>query len=180
MTKGRLSKWTIRRLAEGDAEALAGFYNGRSESSRRTFRPLGWWTTTAEACAKVVRDNVLYDNITCENVAHDAQLAAPKYDLVAWHLGQIVGWSFVWNVHSAEPTFGLGVADAYHRKGLGSRLMDRVLEAAQSLGLKKIYLTVVQDNRVAWQMYARRGFSRYGEFVDERDGLAYYRMAIDL
>jgi hypothetical protein len=25
-------------------------------------------------------------------------------------------------------------------------------------------------------MYGRRGFKRYGEFTDEKDGLAYFRM----
>ena len=61
--------------------------------------------------------------------------------------------------------------------GLGSALMDQVLESAQGLGMTKIELTVVQDNDIARQMYERRGFRRYGEFVDEKDGLAYFRMA---
>jgi ribosomal protein S18 acetylase RimI-like enzyme len=46
------------------------------------------------------------------------------------------------------------------------------------LGIEKLELTVVQDNYVAWQMYERRGFKRHGEFVNEKDGLAYYKMTL--
>ena len=55
-------------------------------------------------------------------------------------------------------------------------LMDRILDVSAELGLEELYLTVVQDNHVAYKLYTRRGFCRYGEFVDEKDGLAYYRM----
>ena len=158
--------YEIRRLAEGDAEALAEFYNGLSERSRRTFRPLGW-TAGLEACLDIVRDQV----------AGDRSLdRGSKYDLVAWCDRQIVGWGFVWNLHAEGPTFGLGVADAHQGRGLGSALMDRVLEVAQGLGLRQVELTVVQDNLVARRLYEGRGFRRYGEFVDQKDGLAYDRM----
>jgi hypothetical protein len=40
----------LRRLAPGDAEALAAFYNGLREASKRTFRPLGVTTTVAVDC----------------------------------------------------------------------------------------------------------------------------------
>jgi ribosomal protein S18 acetylase RimI-like enzyme len=93
-------------------------------------------------------------------------------------VGQIVGWSFIWDLQSDEPTFGLGVADACQGRGLGSELMDRVMEAARERALYKVYLTVVQDNQVAWRMYEQRGFVRYGEFVGG-DGLNYFRMVAE-
>jgi hypothetical protein len=57
--------------------------------------------------------------------------------------------------------------------------MDRVMRGARKRALHKVYLTVVQDNSVAWQMYQRRGFVRYGEFVGQ-DGQDYYRMVAEL
>ena len=161
----------ICRLRPGDAAALAEFYNGLSERSRTTFRPLGW-TTCMEACAGIVRDQATPAPVPGDRPLHQGR----KYDLVVLCDQQIVGWSFVWSLHSDQPTFGLGVADAYQGRGLGAALMDRVLEAAQGLGIRHLELTVVQDNLVAWQMYARRGFKRYREYVDEKDGVAYYRM----
>lgn len=160
--------WRIRRLRAEEASALARFYNGLSEGSRRTFRPLGW-ETDVDACEKIVQGNQ----------------AGAKYDLVAV-LGsgcggqsEIVGWGFVWDLGSEEPNLGLGIADAYHGQGMGGALIDRVLGDVREMGLRQVYLIVVQDNHVARRLYEGRGFVRYGECVGE-DGLAYYRMVVTL
>ena len=154
----------IRRIRWGDESALVEFYNGLSESSKRTFRPIGY-TTTLNVCEDIIQDN--------------KSEREKKFDLVALHETRIVGWCFLWNLESGEPTFGLGVADAYHGKGLGSKLMDSVMKTARERGLKKILLTVVQYNEVAWKLYEKRGFVKYGEFVGE-DGLDYFRMVAEL
>ena len=150
----------IRRIKSGDENALVEFYNGLSESSKRTFRPIGY-TTTLSVCENIIKDN--------------SPEIDQKFDLVALHETRIVGWSFLWNLKSGEPTFGLGIADDFHGKGLGSKLIESVMETARERGLKKIFLTVVQYNQVAWNMYEKRGFVKYGEFVGE-DGLDYFRM----
>ena len=154
----------IRRIRLGDESALVEFYNALSESSKRTFRPIGY-TTTLNACENIIKDN----NPEIEK----------EFDLVGLHETRIVGWSFLWNLESGEPTFGLGVADDFQGRGLGSRLMDSVMKAARERGLKKVLLTVVQYNQVAWKMYEKRGFVKYGEFVGE-DGLDYWRMVAEL
>lgn len=165
---------TVRRLQEGDARALAEFYNGLSERSRTTFRPLGWGATV-EACERIVQGNLAGRS---HGDAPDDQRGT-KYDLVAVHEGYIVGWSFIWDLDSDEPNFGLGIADMYQGRGLGATLMDQVMAAARQLGLGQVLLTVVQGNHVAWGLYERRGFVRYGEFVGA-DGLDYYRMVAKL
>jgi len=103
-----------------------------------------------------------------------------KFDLVAVRGTQIVGWSFLWNLESEKPTFGLGIADEVQGKGLGSALMDGVMKAARERGLRKVFLTVVKDNEVAWKMYEKRGFVRDSEYYNAKDGLPYFRMAADL
>lgn len=148
----------IRTIAAEDAEALAAFYNGLSEASKRTFHPLGD-TTTPEACEAIIADNA----------------EAKKLDLVVVLGGRIIGWSFLWSLQAEAPTFGLGVADECHGQGLGSRLMDAVLEQAGSRNIPRIALTVVQDNDRARAMYERRGFVRTEGFTGE-DGLPYYYM----
>jgi putative acetyltransferase len=154
----------IRRIRPGDADALVAFYNGLSARSKRTFRPLDH-VATWDTCEEIVRDNELEPE--------------KKFDLIALHEDRIVGWSFVWDLQSGEPVFGLGIADAYQGRGLGSELMDRVIEVAREHRLGKVHLTVVQDNRVAWRMYEKRGFVRYGEFVG-KDELPYFRMVAEL
>lgn len=159
-----LSRVTIRRLRAEDAPALVTFYNGLSTPSKRTFRPLGE-KTTLEACLEVGDDN-------------DPQTGT-KHDLIAVHQGGIIGWTFIWALNTEEPTFGLAISDAFHGRGLGNELTGRMLRIAGERRLSTVYLTVVTDNRVAWNLYERHGFVRYGEFIGE-DGLPYYRMRLDL
>ena len=153
----------IRRVGEGDANALVEFYNGLSPRSIRTFRPLGK-TTTRDVCQDIVQDNVL-----------DVE----KCDFVVVDEDRIIGWSFVWGLASEEPTLGLCVADAHQGQGLGRTLLDRALVAARERELARVHLTVVKDNSVALRLYESRGFVRCGEFVGS-DGLDYYRMQVDI
>jgi len=157
----------VRRLGRDDGEALAAFYNGLSAESKRTFRPLGV-TTMVETCNDIIQDN----------------LAAPpaKFDLVAVDGVAIVGWAFVWGLNGSdtdsELLFGLGVADSHQHMGIGTRLTTAVMTRARAARLPRVVLTVVQDNTIAWRLYEKQGFVRYGEFVGD-DGLPYYRMRWD-
>lgn len=159
------TKVILRRIQPGDGSALVEFYNGLSARSKRTFRPLGS-TTNLEACEAIVQEN--------------RPEIDRKFDLVAVRGTQIVGWGFLWNLESEKPSFGLGIADEVQGKGLGSTLMDHVMKAARERGLRKVFLTVVKDNEVAWKMYEKRGFVRYGEYYDAKDELTYFRMAAEL
>ena len=154
----------IRRIKPGDGNPLVEFYNGLSESSKRTFRPIDY-KTTLDVCENIIKDN--------------SPEIDQKFDMVAVHETRIIGWGFLWNLQSGEPTFGLGVADDFQRKGLGSKLIDSVMNTARERGLKKVFLTVVQYNQVAWKLYEKRGFVKYGEFVGG-DGLDYFRMVAEL
>lgn len=152
----------IRRIKPGDEQALVDFYNVLSERSKRTFRPIGI-TTTLDVCESIVKDNRTEID--------------KKFDLVALHKAQIIGWSFLWNIDSDEPTFGLGVADDFQGKGLGGKLIDDIIEETRKRKIEEIFLTVVKYNHVALKLYESRGFIKYGEFVGD-DGLAYWRMVL--
>ncbi len=154
----------IERLQVSDAPALAAFYNKLSPASKRTFRPVGE-TTTDEVCRHIAIGN--------------AGPLSTKYDVVAWQGDDVVGWSFIWNLHEPEPVFGLAVADACQRTGLGTKLMTAVMAWAREQELPRVELTVVTDNVIAQHLYEKQGFIGYGEFVGE-DGLSYYRMRLDV
>lgn len=147
-----------RRLTRNDAPGLAAFYNGLSAASKRTFRPLGE-TTDAAVCGRIAEDNE----------------TGGKYDLVSVDADAIVGWGFLWDLPTECPMLGLGIADAHQGNGLGRALMDALLTEARRIGLRRVTLTVVQDNERAWGLYERRGFVRQEAFVAD-DGLPYYRM----
>ncbi|MEI7436294.1 MAG: GNAT family N-acetyltransferase [bacterium] len=161
METNSLEHCIIRRIEPGDAEYLTNFYNGLGHEVIKRFRPLGW-TATTEACENVVAGNT----------------AVPEYrfDLLALREGRIVGWCFMWDVHTENPFFGLGIAAEERGKGLGARLMVLVMQEARRRKLQRIYLTVVTDNQIAWRLYEKQGFVKYDEYIDEADGLPYFRM----
>ena len=150
----------IRRLIPGDETALVAFYNGLSAASKRTFRPLGP-VTLPEVCANIIHDNV--------------NGVGKKFDLIAIDDGRLAGWAFLWNLDTDEPVFGLAVADASHRQGLGTALISQVMDTAREMQLVTVYLTVVTDNTIAWRLYEKHGFVKYDEFTGE-DGLPYFKM----
>lgn len=53
---------------------------------------------------------------------------------------------------------GLGVHPAYHGKGYGKWGLQRCVETLQSFGCEEIYLTVVETNSTAYQLYRKYGF----------------------
>jgi RimJ/RimL family protein N-acetyltransferase len=57
---------------------------------------------------------------------------------------------------------GVGLLPTYRGKGIGRRLMARVIAAAWRKGLTRIELTVRQDNRRAIALYKRLGFKAEG------------------
>jgi acetyltransferase len=58
--------------------------------------------------------------------------------------------------HTAE--FAIVVADAWHGKGLGAHLMDKILEIAKKKGIKKVYASVMKANDTMVQMFRQRDF----------------------
>jgi L-phenylalanine/L-methionine N-acetyltransferase len=57
----------------------------------------------------------------------------------------------------------LFVAREYHGQGIGTRLMEALLDVADNwLLLRRVELTVVADNERAWRLYERLGFEKEG------------------
>jgi RimJ/RimL family protein N-acetyltransferase len=141
------------------------YYNGLSVESKRTFRPLGTETdlTTARA---ICRAN------------HDER--PERYDLVVMHGDEIAGWCFVWDLDKESPQLGLGIADAHQQRGLGRCLITALLDWARRQALTRIGLIAVEDNVAALRLYESCGFRITGRRHDERDGLDYHEMTVDL
>ncbi|MGD8110942.1 GNAT family N-acetyltransferase [Vibrio sp. TRT 17S01] len=90
------------------------------------------------------------------------------YSFVAEVDGKVVG-----NIgfeHSQRPrtrhcaTFGIGVHDDYHGHGIGSQLIQTVVDLADNwLQVKRIQIEVNSDNDVAIACYKKFGFEIEGE-----------------
>ena len=68
--------------------------------------------------------------------------------------------------HKAE--FGICISKEYWGHGIGKVLLENILKWADSVGIKKISLTVVQTNTKANQLYKRYGFVEEGLLIKER------------
>ncbi|SEF60297.1 GNAT family N-acetyltransferase [Vibrio hangzhouensis] len=106
-----------------------------------------------------------------------SSVPAGVYSFVAELDGKIVG-----NIgfeHSQRPrtahcaTFGIGVHDEYHGLGIGSRLIETVLDLADNwLNIQRVQIEVNADNRAAIALYSKYGFEIEGEALCSvfRDG----------
>ena len=80
--------------------------------------------------------------------------------LVAEVQGRIVGVSrYMLNPDSVSGEFALVVADDWHGRGLGARLMNAICDTAREQGLKKLIGFVLGDNQRMLQLMSRLGFS---------------------
>ncbi|MDN7143112.1 GNAT family N-acetyltransferase [Pseudomonas sp. JQ170] len=98
--------------------------------------------------------------------------------LVALHEGEVIGncsleqYARVRLGHSGG--IGMAVAPAWQGQGVGSRLLQAVLEVADNwMGLQRVELTVYTDNQPALALYKRHGFDVEGQLLDYalRDGV---------
>lgn len=92
---------------------------------------------------------------------------------------EVVGWCDL--RPKAQPTLrhsavlGMGVVAPFRGQGLGSRLLDATLEAAERAGLQRAELVVRADNAPAIALYRRFGFELEGTLRDylRVDGVAH-------
>ena len=85
---------------------------------------------------------------------------------VALANGQVCGWCGVQPLHGQARAhvgmLGMGLLPAMRGQGIGERLMQAALQAAQSYGFTRVELAVRADNVRAIALYERLGFVREG------------------
>ncbi|WP_116521810.1 GNAT family N-acetyltransferase [Achromobacter insuavis] len=97
--------------------------------------------------------------------------------LVATHQGKVIGSAtleqFARVRRSHCGAIGMGVARAWQRQGVGSRLLAELLSVADGwMNLRRVELTVYSDNEAAVALYRKHGFEVEGHLRDYaiRDG----------
>ena len=85
---------------------------------------------------------------------------------VALSKGDVVGWCDVLpkgrSVYAHVGVLGIGLLPPFRGQGIGRRLIEKTLDAARSLGLWRIELTVREDNPNAIALYKKIGFVAEG------------------
>jgi ribosomal-protein-alanine N-acetyltransferase len=74
----------------------------------------------------------------------------------------VVGYAVVWYVSTEAELGNIAVAPGWRRRGLGRWLLDCALEKARERRVERVFLEVRVSNRVAQEIYERRGFVQVG------------------
>lgn len=107
-----------------------------------------------------------------EKLIYEDSIAEKTIFLVAEVEGKIVGFTRCEGSklsrfrHKAE--FGICILKEYWGHGIGKVLLENILMWADTVGIEKISLTVVQTNTKAIQLYKRYGFVEEGLLIKDR------------
>ncbi|WP_064682567.1 GNAT family N-acetyltransferase [Rhizobium bangladeshense] len=79
---------------------------------------------------------------------------------------EVVGWCDIsrhfFPSHAHRGKLGMGILRAYRGQGLGRRLIETTLRAAQDADFARVELDVYEDNARAIALYEKVGFAREG------------------
>lgn len=76
--------------------------------------------------------------------------------------GEVAGYAVVWMVADQAELGDVAVAEPWRRRGIGTRLVETVLDTMAELGIRELFLEVRVSNRGARDLYARHGFLEVG------------------
>ncbi len=143
----------IRRLEQGDREALARFLADVPSADRTFFK-------------EDVDDPSVADNWMGPGVVRD----------VAVEDGEVVGWLGVVPLHGWSDHVGevrLIVAPAHRGQGIGRALAQRAVIEAHALGLGKVVVEVIAEQEATIGMFRSLGFdpeALLADHVRDRNG----------
>jgi len=92
--------------------------------------------------------------------------------LVAEARGLVIGWGSL-NAFNPRPAYdhvadlSVYVERGWRGKGVGRRLLDRLITLARELGYHKMVLAAFPDNAAGVALYERLGFSRVGVYHEQ-------------
>lgn len=143
----------VREITVNDAKNLLEFCNQvGSETDNLSYGSEGMGLSVAEE----------------EEILAKFQNDKTSYFLLAEENGQIVGTcncrSFRKKRLSHRAEIGIAVKKAYWNKGIGRKLLTRLINLSRQSGLKILSLEVRTDNKRAIHLYESLGFRRIGTF----------------
>lgn len=171
---------TLRPLEPGDREALARFYEGLAEETRRFYDVHGDTAAlAAERCEAIGR----YDKVRLVLEMEDGEIGGLfelSLDLVKDELRRYRDHGIPLK-QGRHVRYGLCLADSLQGRGIASKLQPLVEDVARLFGVRRIILLggVHEDNERAVASYRRVGFREAGRFVNP-DGVPCLDMILEL
>ena len=153
-------EYEIRPISRDDHDAVLDLFQHLSSQSRY-FRYAHAMSTLPET---------LLEQIISSSTSDDFALAAYiKKD--SNDPESLVGISrYVRDVNSTRGEFSLSVSDDYHHEGIGSHLMQGILDCAKLNGLSEIYGYVIKENHDMLVLMRHLGYELH---TDEDDAKIY-------
>jgi RimJ/RimL family protein N-acetyltransferase len=106
---------------------------------------------------------ILADEVRMDEAAWRKRLSA-RAQFLAREDGRTVGMAGVFRdgKNEACELVSMWIAPSHRRRGVGQRIVERVIAHARELGCEEMRLLVAEDNPAAERLYARCGFTRTG------------------
>lgn len=86
--------------------------------------------------------------------------------LAAKDNGKCIGYCGYWSVVGEGDITNVAVSPEYRKKGIGSMLIEKMIECAVGEKLSLLTLEVRSSNIAAQRLYTKFGFEKVGERVD--------------
>jgi ribosomal-protein-alanine N-acetyltransferase len=75
---------------------------------------------------------------------------------------RIVGYAGMWNVRGEGHITNIAVHPEYRKCGIGSKLLESLIDTAKKIKIKSMTLEVRKSNLAAQRLYKKYGFQTYG------------------
>lgn len=90
-------------------------------------------------------------------------LDRPDTDLLCAEVrGEVAGYAIAWFVYDQGELGNVAVGEKWRRRGIGTALIEAVLERATKRGARELFLEVRRSNVSAQRLYHRLGFRQIG------------------
>jgi phosphinothricin acetyltransferase len=153
-----VSRYHIRLATPDDADAIARIYNQGIEDRVAT---LETELRTPDERRRWMADRSPNHPVIVADVPAPADAAAT-----------VVGWGSL-NVFNPRPAyrhvadFSVYVERAWRGKGVGHRMLERLIGLAREIGYHKMVLATFPTNEGGVRLYERLGFSRVGVYHEQ-------------
>ena len=129
-----------------------------------------------EGYTEVIPRDIIYTNPKIYAAIKDFGTHPDDYCLLAEVDKKIVGAVWVGiadeygHIDDETPSFSISIYKEYRRKGIGTALMEQMLELLKAKGYKRVSLGVNKEN-YAVRMYKKVGFEIIGDGADQTEWL---------